>query len=139
MTAFVTKPAKATKFKPLDLGTFDIETVGIGGEYLGGMTNSYQFEHKFHRRAGSLFRELLAYPGKTWFAHNGAAFDFTYFAAFLKDWVTAEGEGRTLETVSQGDKVIGVVLKTEGQKRKDQIVIRDSYALIPSSLDSMTS
>jgi hypothetical protein len=104
------------KQKTPDIGTFDIETKGLTGKFICGMTY-FNEEYKLFRKKGELFQELLNHPGVTWFAHNGVRFDFTYFVPEFKAY--ANKSKHPSELISSGDEVIGIVLRAD--KKKDDM------------------
>lgn len=124
------------------IGSFDIETLGIGLAFIIGMTDTFLGEHLVHFTLDSLFEEILAHPGMTWFAHNGARFDFVYLASRLKTW--CEEHGHIIETIDSGSTTIGIILGEVGdngevKRNQKQIVIRDSMRLTgPMSLYDFT-
>lgn len=127
------------------VGTFDLETFGLGGEYADGFTwEGPGTTPERHSTVESLFKALLnpdrGYTEKgnpsrrtfEWFAHNGAKYDFNYIANSLKEY--AEQSGMTIETCPQGTKFISFIIKTEDGKIK----INDSLPLLQGSLEKVS-
>lgn len=127
------------------MGTFDLETFGLGGKYADGFTwEGPGAEPVRHSTAESLFSALLnpdrgltdngnrSRKAYEWFAHNGAKYDFNYIANSLRDY--AEENGCTIETCPQGTKIISFVIKTPDGKIK----ISDSLPLLMNSLEKVS-
>lgn len=127
------------------MGTFDLETFGLGGEYADGFTwEGPGTQPLRHTTIDSLFKALLnpdrgytdnGNPSKRayeWFAHNGAKYDFNYLANSLKQY--AEQSGFTIETCPQGTKIISFVIKTPDGKVK----LSDSLPLLMGSLEKVS-
>lgn len=123
------------------VGTFDLETFGLGGEYADGFTWEGEGTPPLrHSTIDSLFKALLN-PDRgytpsgevstrtyEWFAHNGARFDFTYLALPLKQY--ADQSGFPIETCAQGTKLISFKIKTPD----GYVKISDSLPLLQGSL-----
>lgn len=112
----------------------DIETDGLGGAFIVG---AYSVEgeddiHIFNSPDEWLHIILSrAYEGYTWYAHNGGEYDYKYLLPHIKDSTI---EGWDVHPILQGERVIGFKFQRGHHQRE----IRDSYALIPSSLDKLT-
>jgi len=126
---------EAAKIRVIEFGTFDIESIGLGGSYADGTTYSEALGSVRHRTVSSLWKALIEPPRSsrkawTWYAHAGARFDFTYIAASIVDY--SRTQECVIETVQQGSKIIGLKVPTRG----GIVLIYDSFPLIQTSLDS---
>lgn len=126
-------------------GTFDLETIGLGGAYADGFTwEGPGTEPERHLCVESLFKSLLnpdrgrtpngneSHRSYEWFAHNGAKYDFTYLAKRIRDY--ALENGLSVETCQQGTKIIRLVIPTPDGKVK----ISDSLPLLMGSLERVS-
>lgn len=117
---------KIEKKKDLSIGTFDIETEGLYGDFIIGMTyNDGKICH--FDTATEMFEYMLKFNKYTWYAHNGSRYDFVYIA---KDLLQLIKEKYELQTINQAEKPIAFII-TKGRKK---VVIADSIPAIPSSL-----
>src|SRR5260221_1445091 len=115
------------------IAAFDIETVGLGGEFIEGCI-SYEDkpgEHPLVSTSSSLFDTILCDPGYIYYAHNGGGYDFCYLIDHILRIRNACGSDGRVDPIRQGtSRIIGFKI-TIGKKRYD---IRDSFAIIPTSL-----
>jgi hypothetical protein len=100
-------------------GTYDIETEDWTTFVVGGLYDGVDFLHS--RDETEFFRLLLRQKGTFW-AHNGGKFDVLWFYSMLK-----QHNIRPKQIVLQGSRVL--ILKVKS------LTLRDSFALIPMSLD----
>lgn len=122
-------------------GTFDIETEGLGGKYISGATYfngvvthhptvEALFDFMWKVPRGITDRGYLSSRTITWYAHNGAGYDFLYLAVLIRDY--AYQNKYVVETVQQGQKPIQLIIPTP----KGQIKLVDSYPFLDASLES---
>jgi hypothetical protein len=128
---FVYRETGKISFK--EFGTFDLESIGLGGPYADGTTYSEALGSCRHRTVNDLWRALINPPRSsrkawTWYAHAGARFDFTYIAASIVDY--SRTQECTIETVQQGSKIIGLKVPTPS----GIVLIYDSFPLLQCSL-----
>lgn len=116
----------------------DIETNGLGGELLmGAWCREGETELHWFTTAEEWIESLFAreQEGHIWFAHNGGEYDFKYLIDPLRHW-QEEHPTATIRFIQQGitGRIIGIVIRYQ----KKRYELRDSYALIPSNLASLT-
>lgn len=129
------------KPKPKNFGTWDLETLGLGGPFAGGVT--FAPGHlQTHDSIRSVWETLINPPrplrtqGRVsrgtfeWFAHNGTRYDFTYVAKLIADYAVEHDV--VVETIQQGTKIISLVIPTPGGRVK----ISDSFPALGCSLDA---
>lgn len=130
------------KLYGIHFGTFDLETRGLGGEFLDASLYTDEDGPERYRSLPDLFDRLINPPrgvsektGRplryqfTWYAHNGAKFDFTYLSQLIINYAVANGI--TIEPVAQGKKLIAFVIPTPAGK----VRLADSYPSLYTSLD----
>lgn len=121
------------------IGTFDIETAGLGGEFISGATYIYG-EVIHHNSVADMFNYMVTidrgmtdkgYGSKRavyWYAHNGAGYDFLYAAVLIREYAYAHRY--IVETVQQGQKPIQLDIPSTMGKVK----LRDSFPFLDASL-----
>ena len=120
------------KTKMPTIGTYHMETSGIGGDFIYGITYLGPGQYKMHHSKSDLYKELMSHPGTVWFAHNSVRFNHAYFIPELKDY--ALKCKHPIEIINSGvDVVVGVSVRFD--KKRDHIEIRDSHVILKSSLD----
>lgn len=114
----------------------DIETDGLGGAFLLG---AYVVEGDETVRYFTSIEEWVIIllskrtRGYTWYAHNGGEYDYKY----LLSWFTSrliDYPGIRIQPIVRSDQCIGLVIRYH----KQRIEVRDSFALVPTSLKAMT-
>ena len=131
-------PLKRPETSRKPYGVFDLETDGLGGDFLLG---AYALETDpvplTFTRIESFLEIVLSEKcqGVIWYAHNGGEYDFKYLLAPIV--ALADERGLTAHIVLQGDRVIGFRIVVPGRKRA--ITLRDSFALLPSGLAKITA
>lgn len=123
------------QIRDIEYGTFDLETSGLGGPFADGTTYCPAQGSVRHRTIDSLWNHLIDPPRSSrkafiWYAHAGARFDFTYIASKIVAY--AIDNSLTVETVQQGQKIIGLRVPTPG----GLVLLYDSFPLLQSSLDA---
>lgn len=124
-------------------GTFDLETEGFGGKFLDATVCTEDGPERY-RSLEDLFSRLLNPPRLsyqtnrgstritrrmfTWYAHNGAKYDFTYLALMIREYAVRNNV--QVDTTIQGRKIIALTIPTEGGK----VRLADSFPLLQSSL-----
>lgn len=120
---------KTIKKNLLPIATFDIETNGMGGDFLDACISLGDGVYHHVRTAKHLAEFFVAHPGYRYYAHNGAGYDFSY----IMDEVTKlkRRDKFDVKPIVQGkSRIIGLVFK----KDDCRFELRDSLALIPMSL-----
>lgn len=146
----ILKRTKPEKPKEFNMGTFDIETDGLGGAFIIGCITTELGEYEFVYSAIQLLKSLLKYKGYIMYAHNGAKFDFLYLAQDIKELRYTHEIG----VIRQGEKIIGFILEEHAsiQERRasskkddkryrwgaDALQLRDSLPLLNNSLYNAT-
>lgn len=130
--------SKPSKMKLPRIGTFDVETRGLGGELIMSAVCDDSDRVSTQKTVIELLEVLLSRKnrGITWFAHNGANYDFKYI---IDELVQMKLQGRIydLEFLVSGNKFIQVTVKHH-EKSHHHTVIRDSFALIPAPLAAVS-
>jgi hypothetical protein len=129
------------KLYDVHFGTWDLETMGLGGDFLDSAVYTDEEGRERYRALPDLFERMLNPPrevsGKTgrprryqftWYAHNGARFDFTYIALMILDY--ANSNDVTIESVAQGTRIIALTIPTPSGK----VRIADSFPALQTSL-----
>lgn len=139
-TTFRRKPLKRYTDKPRrnrqrPIIAVDIETDDLGGDFIIGMWLAEDEEQPtifttIEQWVDALFSKK--YRGYTWYAHNGGEYDFKYLINALRE--RAKERKTLINPVCSGDRVIGFVIK----EQKRRIELRDSFALMPSSLAKLS-
>ena len=133
------------KIYDVHFGTWDLETMGLGGEFLDAAVYTTEDGPERYRSLADLFTRMLNPPREfyetkrgetrqrryqfTWYAHNGAKFDFTYIASMILDYAVQNDV--TIEPVAQGRRIIALTIPTPAGK----VRIADSFPALQSSLD----
>lgn len=122
-------------------GTFDIETQGLGGPFIEGATY-INGEVRHYLSAEELFLAMIDLdrghtPGGdmskrsvTWYAHNGAGYDFSYLAHLITQY--AYENNFIVETIQQGQKPIQLTIPSKFGKVK----LVDTYPFLDASLEN---
>jgi len=120
--------------KPLKLAAFDIETDGLGGDYLdgAGQTEDDCAPTRLTTR-DACWDWLLTVgaAGYVVYAHNGGEYDYKYLLPHCMAWLDADVT-RRIEPIIQGNRCIGLVLLAPAQDLR--IELRDSIPLLNTSL-----
>lgn len=113
----------------------DIETAGLGGDFLyGGYLREGDGEVIHHFFTCAAWLAAILAPenaGHVWYAHNGGEYDYKYLLPELMPYLA---DGYHVRLVAQGQRVIGLVI-TRGHRTWKLL---DSYALMPASLDTIS-
>jgi len=110
-------------------GTFDLETLGLGGKFINGGvfdgSNYYYFDNLSY-----LIEHLLSSPCHLYYAHNSGKYDTRYFISyFLK-------HGYLLKPLIMKD---GSIIRLNVYKKNKKVLeLRDSLSLLRSSLKNLT-
>ena len=116
----------------------DIETDGLGGQFLLG---AYQREDEseviYFTTLDEWVEEVVSKRSNNaiWYAHNGGEYDFKYLLAPMEA-MTRRHNNMTVQPIRQGDS--GRVIGFKIRYRKNVYELRDSFALVNSSLLNMT-
>lgn len=114
------------------LGAFDIETRGLGGEILAvGWQTESDSEPQLSTNPQDLVNAFLRRYRKRviWYGHNAGGFDLLHLMPYLRN------TDCDIYPIWQGKsgRCIGMVLK----RGRERCELRDSFALVPSSLAKM--
>lgn len=117
----------------------DTETEGLGGRLIiGGYAKSDDPDAEIttFTTADEWLAEILneKNEGYIWYVHNGGEYDFKYLIPALRAFqerVTT----MTTRVIMSGQRIIGYKITF----RKHTYELRDSYALMPESLENLTS
>jgi hypothetical protein len=112
--------------KPRIIATFDIETDGLGGTFLEAAIYDGE-EVTYFATASEMMMYMSQNPKKTYYAHNGANYDFHYLLESLYDFLAL---GWTIEFQHQGEKIIAATCKRD----KVSFRLADSFPLLSTSL-----
>lgn len=129
---------KAGKILKWRIGTFDIETVPIGGRtaLLGAFKQGATYVDgtvTYHDTMYDLLRYILKHKDEVrWYCHNGGGFDFKYIIVDKRCMSYLECSGYTLEVI--GGSIAKALRLTQGKR---SIFLCDSFKLMPSSLDKL--
>lgn len=120
---------------------FDIETKGLGGDFIIGGFYTEQGDFFTFTTMQDCFDFMILNPGYRYLAHNAAGYEFSYLYTHIVDYFK-EHPDIDIQTTIQGDSRIVQFLITkpiEGKKKKRQTLldIRDSYALFNASLSDV--
>lgn len=118
---------------------FDMESHGLGGEWAGG---AYQCngldEVSLCITPDDVIDAVFAEKnrGAIWYAHNGGEYDYKYLLTALLARQKRIGDDKMqIHIITQGkNRVIGFKVRYRNQTYE----FRDSYALMPSSLKTLT-
>ena len=129
---------KDSKMRIPRIGTFDIETDGLGGKLIMSAVCDDNDRVSTQTTITALVTELLSRKnrGILWFAHNGANYDFKYIINELIE-LKINGRIHDLEFLVTNDRFIQVTVKHH-EKSHHHTVIRDSFALIPAPLANVS-
>ena len=112
----------------MSFGTFDLETVGLGGSFLNAGA-FYNNEYSYFESLNSLIIYMLKSKCKVWYAHNSGKYDTRYFFDYF---------------ISMGYEIKPLVIHGSIAKfsvykgTRKFLEIRDSFLLLSSSLKKLT-
>ena len=118
------KPLKPRKQGLFRFSTADIETDGLGGEFLDGCI--YNGKRSYFFPSSEAMFSHIRDKGGIYYFHNGGRYDLAY----LLEYFAGLSEG--LDTINMGSSFI--LAKGKGKKNFE---IRDSFAILSSSLLSL--
>ena len=135
---------------PIVFAAFDVETDGLGGTLLAGTTTDPQGASRFYSGnpdtiCGLMFDTMWQHPATRgtrhapshkviWYAHN-AQYDWRYllkYALKQEDWLVS------VSMRSETD-IYQVMIKRGSGRKIDTLIMRDSYALFPQTLEQFSS
>jgi len=116
--------------KPESIGTFDIESNNWTQFEMAGTFNGYEFIK--HDAVKDLLDYIFESPfrSKKWYAHNGGRFDFLFLLEHLKHYTT-----KPISLICMGSSITGITVKRDSRRHTH---FRDSFALLPHSLDALS-
>jgi hypothetical protein len=112
-----------------DFGTFDLETIGLGGKFLnGGCFDGSKYS--YYENLDDLVYFLVHSSIKIWYAHNGGRYDVRYLFSYLIS------NGYTIKPliITSSIAQFNIYLGT-----KKICELRDSYLLLRGSLFALTT
>lgn len=119
---------------------FDMESHGLGGEWAGG---AYQCNGLDEVNICMTPEDVIAavfaerHRGSIWYAHNGGEYDYKYLlSALLAHQERIGSDKLVIHLVTQGK---GRVIGFKVHYRNQTYEFRDSYALMPASLRTLTA
>ncbi len=116
------------KQKPLKLGVFDLETVGLGGDFLGAglawFDDDGQHVYQYVDSVTALL-DIMSLPehdGRSWYAHNGGKYDMLYLIGNMM----YSYSDQEIEPIVTGGRCIALTFTYKDMK----IQLRDSIAVL---------
>lgn len=138
-------PKKPYKKRPRqDFGVLDIETDGLGGQFIYGATYYPEDGIRFHDTMLDLVKYVSQHLGTEWYAHNGAKYDYLYMLENGSDSKAYLLENFNVSILSTKASTIGLVLHPSEfdtatkRVRKYDIKLKDFYRIVPFSLQKVT-
>lgn len=130
---------KKTKTKVKPIGSFDVETDGLGGAFIVSAICDKNGDVSYQFDVENLVSALLSRKNRDtlFYAHNGGNYDFKYLFRTFFD-MKERGELYEIKTLYTQNKFIALKIY-RSDKDKNPLTIYDSYALLPSSLYDITS
>lgn len=110
-------------------GTWDLETQGLGGSFLCAGAYSKETGYKYFEDLGLLLDFIISSKVMLWYAHNSGKYDIRYLMdillkrAYIVKPIIIHGSIANLKVYIKNKKICE---------------FRDSYFLLPSSLDKLT-
>lgn len=116
------------------IGTFDLETDGLGGTFILSAICDDTDRVTMQSSVPELVSSLLSKKHRNilWFAHNGGNYDFKYILSHIVELVK-RGRLFDVRLLMTNDKVIEMTIY-RWKNDKNPCKIRDSFALIPAPL-----
>lgn len=116
--------------KERQIGTFIIESNGIGGQFLYGVT--YDGEtYRFYSNKQSMFNDMVQALGIIWYGFNDVQYNMTYLVDELLSW--SFRCSRPNNVIYSSKLVVGFNLRPD--KKRNEIDIRDAAFLLRSPLE----
>ena len=112
----------------MEFGTFDIETIGLGGEFINSGTY-FNGSYSYFEDIGSMLNYMINSECMVWYGHNTGRYDTRYFFNYL-----IENKYLLKPLVINGS----IAKLSVYRKKKRVLEIRDSYLLLSSSLKRLT-
>jgi hypothetical protein len=137
-TTYLTTLKKLNKLAKPKIITFDIETLLIDNvhkPYLFSVFDGDKTLSWFSSNADELFKFILKrkYNGYSIYAHNLAKFDVIFI---FKSLSKLRKDGFYIKFLIRDEKIIQINI--HNRKKNLSLTIKDSYQLIPASLDDLT-
>ena len=132
--------------KPQNMGALDIETKGFMDGFILGRVRHWDGRSGNFTSLEDMLEFILDTPkqrrrhtsGWIW-AHNGGGFDFAYLAEPIRQFVDRT-EGVSVRLIPQGkNKFIGAEFTISTTQRGYKVLLIDSMAVCPSSLEKMAA
>ena len=127
---------KGKKRENFRFGVFDIETEGLGGDFIIGGIYDPVNGYRTHDSMLSLVQDIFSHPELEWWTHNGCRYDYTYFLLEdVKNWILDhDWNVRFMMTKTQA---VGLTAEKDSPK-KTTIKLKDFFRFIPQGLDKIT-
>lgn len=133
------QPKKERKRKKI--AAWDIETEGMGGNFICGTTYLEEGEKQLFFTFKEIIEYIFSRPEYIWLAHNASGYEFAYLAAPLQE-MFYENENIEIDMVYQGESRliqfrVGITYPDEmirGKPKKVVIDMRDTLCLWPMGL-----
>lgn len=123
------------------IASLDIETDGLGGEFIYGSILTDQGYTDFSSM-GDVFDWIIKHPEYRYLSHNGAGYEFAYLAPFVHEYFLSN-DNVEVSTLLQGDsKIVRITIETtveqdNGRIKKEKIELDDTLCLFSMSLDKV--
>jgi hypothetical protein len=132
--AILRRKVHGKKLENMRFGVFDLETDGLGGEFICGGIYDPENGYRTYTNLISLIEDLFSHPEIEWWTHNGCRYDYTYFTKEeVKRWILEKGWSlRFMMT-----KLQSIGIQGEHKSHKKKIKFKDFYRFIPESLEKI--
>lgn len=132
------------------IAAFDIETSGLGGDFLAGAIWTSEGERLHFSTLDGCFQYIINHPEYLYLSHNGAGYEFAYLAPLIHEWFTTQRDC-VVDTLVQGNnRIIQFRLTYSPQPenerpakrgrprtRKQTVILQDTLCLFGMSLDNV--
>ena len=123
-------------FKEMSTATVDIETHGLGGDFIVGCikfsdTDEIVYFSTIEEWTNIILRRKNR--GLRWIAHNGVNYDYLYLQKCLENKKN-DYPGMVIDYKMSGDRIIAITIRYQNCKT----MLQDSVTLLPASLDKIS-
>lgn len=133
------------KLKCPMLGGFDIETKGLGGEFIIGAIWTCDTPGLLFHSLDDLFGYMVDHPQYRWLAHNASGYEFAYLYPILYDFFASHRATRIVPTIQGDTRIIQLLVEFEdegepgkpGKPTKVVLDMRDTLPLFNMGLESV--
>lgn len=124
---------------------FDIETKGLGGEYIAGAIWTHDDIRMHFDNLHSLFEFIIDNPKYRYIAHNASGYEFAYLYPMVYDFFNHNPDCELYPIIQGDSRVIGLIIsiKDTGKKtrrgkfKQTRIELHDSLCLFNMSLEKV--